>query len=289
MATGQDKLRAFYADHGRAWRDNLYVYPVISRRAGGLSIGINLNPDKACNFNCVYCQVDRTVPPKVRTVEFARLRTELEATVRGAVTGTLFQDPHFAGVPGTHRRIADIAFSGDGEPTTSPYFLPAVQMAAGVREAFKLEHARIVVITDASFLRRPAVREAMAVLDANNGEVWAKLDAGTEEHYRLINRSQTPFTTILENIRETARERRIAIQSLWMNVRGQPPAEAEVHAFAERVREIVEAGGRIRMVQVYTIARRTAETYVTPLDAAALERIAAVVREAAGVETGVYV
>jgi wyosine [tRNA(Phe)-imidazoG37] synthetase (radical SAM superfamily) len=287
--TGRDRLKAYYADHGRSWQDNLYVYPVISRRAGGLSIGVNLNPDKACNFDCVYCQVDRTIAPKVRTVEMPRLQAELKETVRAAVSGTLWEDPHFAGVPDSHRRIADIAFSGDGEPTASPQFLPAVRTAAEVRREFGLESAKIIVITDAGFLRKPSVREALTVLDANNGEIWAKLDAGTEEQFRLINRSKTPFATILENIRGTARERPIVIQSLWMNVHGQPPAEADVDALAARVREIVEAGGKIRLVQVYTIARRTAETYVTPLDASTLEGIAAKVRAAAGVETAVYV
>jgi hypothetical protein len=70
---------------------NVYVYPVISRRAGGLSIGVNLNPDKVCNFDCPYCQVDRTTPGGPTRVEVADLVDELECCVFDA-------DVHGSGV-----------------------------------------------------------------------------------------------------------------------------------------------------------------------------------------------
>ncbi len=107
-----------HRSHPRDWRSNLYVYPVISRRSGGLSIGINLNPDTACNFDCVYCQVDRSTTPRVREVDPERVRDELERMIAEAQSGRLFEDPAFAGVPDNYRWIKDIAFSGDGEPTT---------------------------------------------------------------------------------------------------------------------------------------------------------------------------
>src|SRR5260221_294117 len=65
--------------HPRAYGKNFYVYPVLSRRARGISIGVNLNPDKVCNFDCIYCQVDRTTPGAVRDVDEARLTEELRA------------------------------------------------------------------------------------------------------------------------------------------------------------------------------------------------------------------
>lgn len=271
-------LSTFFADHDRSWRDNLYVYPVISRRSGGLSIGVNLNPDKACNFDCVYCQVDRSVPPIVRTVDPQRLRAELEATVRAAMSGELFSDPYFQKVPAAYQRINDIAFSGDGEPTTSPVFGEAVQAAADIRHKFSLPDLKLVLITDAAYLKKPAVQAALAVMDANNGEIWAKLDAGTEEYYQLINRPNVPLQVVLENILDAARSRPIVIQSLWMNVYGEPPPHDEVDAFAQRLSDIVRDGGEIRLVQIYTIARRTTEPFVAPLDQNALAEIADRVR-----------
>src|SRR5204863_8907786 len=105
------------SSHPREFRQNTYVNPVLSRRSGGVSVGINLNPDKACNFDCIYCQVDRTKTPQERFVGLPRLLSELEQVLRGlAGDGHLWSDPEFAAIPSDKRHISDIAFSGDGEP-----------------------------------------------------------------------------------------------------------------------------------------------------------------------------
>lgn len=275
---GSQRLRQWYADHPRQWRENLYVYPVISRRSRGLSIGVNLNPDKACNFDCIYCQVDRTVPPTVRKVDLERLRVELENMVDLARTGRLFEEGGFGHVPQSHRAIRDIAFSGDGEPTACPLFPQAVALAAEVRRSRGLEDVLLRVMTDAAYLSRPRVREALTLMHAHNGEIWAKLDAGTEEYYRLVNRPNVPLATILDNILDAARRFHVVIQSLWMNVQGQPPTDAEIDAFAGRLVDILDGQGRLRLVQVYTVARQAAEPYVTPLTDEQLHAIADRVR-----------
>src|SRR5688572_26115790 len=64
--------------HQRRFDDNRFVYPVLSRRSRGLSIGVNLNPDKVCNFDCIYCQVDRTRQSETRFVETEGLLAELD-------------------------------------------------------------------------------------------------------------------------------------------------------------------------------------------------------------------
>jgi len=288
MGDAQPSGAAFFSDHPRSWRENLYVYPVVSRRSGGLSIGINLNPDKACNFNCIYCQVDRTVPPQVRKVDVERLRIELDQTVTAALSGDLFNDPRFGNVPDELRRINDMAFSGDGEPTASPQFKASVEIAAAARQRHNLTDVKLVLITDAAFLHRPQVREALTLMDRHNGEIWAKLDAGTEHYYQLINRPNVPLQRVLDNILEAARIRPVVIQSLWMNVRDEPPPDGEIAAFAERLRAIVEAGGRIKLVQLYTVARKPAEPWVSPLMNARLEDIAGRVRRVADVPMAIY-
>jgi wyosine [tRNA(Phe)-imidazoG37] synthetase (radical SAM superfamily) len=281
-------LRSLHASHPRHWRDNLYVYPVISRRAGGLSIGVNLNPDKACNFDCVYCQVDRRVPSVVRRVDLERLRQELEATLQSARCGDSFTDPPFSHVPESERGIRDIAFSGDGEPTLAPEFPEAVQLAADLRQRLGLVQTKIVLITNAVYLDRPSVRDALAVMDANNGEIWAKLDAGTEEYHQRVNRPNVSLQQVLDNILEAARVRPIVIQSLWASLRGQPPPESEVESFAQRLASISEGGGQIRLVQVYTVARRPAEPFVEPLTNDTLNLIAQRIRDLARLPVEVY-
>src|SRR5947209_8586630 len=111
-----------HRDHRRTYATHHYVYPVVSRRSKGVSIGVNLNPDKLCNFDCVYCQVDRTTPGPTRQVEVPRLLDELEALLDQVATGELFQEERFRDTPPALRRLNDIAFSGDGEPTTCPEF-----------------------------------------------------------------------------------------------------------------------------------------------------------------------
>jgi wyosine [tRNA(Phe)-imidazoG37] synthetase (radical SAM superfamily) len=288
MDDARPSQAAFFSDHPRSWRANQYVYPVISRRSGGLSIGINLNPDKACNFDCIYCQVDRTVPPQVRKVDIERLRAELERTIEAALSGDLFADPQFSDVPDDLRRINDMAFSGDGEPTASPHFKASVELAAAVRQRHNLTDVKLVLITDAAFLHRPPVREALALMDQNNGEIWAKLDAGTERYYQLVNRPNVPLQRVLDNLLEAARIRPVVIQSLWMNVRDEPPPQDEIVAFAERLKTIIEAGGRISLVQLYTVARKPAEPWVSALPDAKLEGIADRVRQVIDVPVVVY-
>ncbi len=274
--------------HPRHWRENFYVYPVISRRSGGLSIGINLNPDTACNFDCIYCQVDRTVTPRVRDVDPARLREELTDMIAAVHDGSIWTDPAFADVPAVQRVIRDLAFSGDGEPTTCPIFSDCVQIAAEVKGEAGLAKAKVVLITDACYLTKPDVLKGLAIMDANQGEIWAKLDAGTEEYYREVNRPNFPLRHVIEQIAATARDRPVVIQSLFMRVHGLPPDEAEIIAFTVRLNEVLKGGGRIDHVQVYTVARPPAQNYVSALSRDEVDRIAGTIAKWTGLAIEPY-
>jgi wyosine [tRNA(Phe)-imidazoG37] synthetase (radical SAM superfamily) len=284
---GPDLKRA-YRLHGRDWRGNSYCYPVVSRRAGGLSIGINLNPSKACNFDCIYCQVDRSTPPRVRKVQLDRLKKELENLLDAAIDQSLFAEAPFNLLDPAGRVIRDIAFSGDGEPTAYPRFTEAVRIAAEARRSRKLTDTKIVLITDACYLAKPKVREALRILDENNGEIWAKLDAGTQDYFAKVNRPNFPLTHVLANILDAARVRPVVIQSLWMRINGEPPPACEVRAFAERLSEIVANGGRIKLVQVYTIARQPAESFIAALSKAELDAVADAIRKVVELPLEVY-
>src|SRR5436853_2707278 len=172
-----------HRDHRRTFAENVYVYAVVSRRSKGVSIGLNLNPDKVCNFDCVYCQVDRTTPGPVRDVDLPRLLDELEDMLELVTTGELFERERFRATPPELRRLNDIAFSGDGEPTTCPAFADVVRAVAEVKSRRGLGGVKLVLITNATMLHHPRVRAGLDVLEANQGEVWAKLAAGTEAYY----------------------------------------------------------------------------------------------------------
>ena len=276
MTEHADRNAPVTSDHRRQWRRCLYVYPVIARRSKGLSIGVNLNPDKRCNFSCLYCQINRGIRRDLTDVDVEILRDELRLALAEALAGRLWSERRFVSTPLAMRRINDIAFSGDGEPTCLGHFDRAVAAAADARKEFNQDRLKLVVITNASNLRAPQVAGALGILAANNGEIWAKLDAGTEEYFRRINRPRGDFTlaALLDNIKFAARTQPVVIQSLFFRIGGAGPSPAELRAYTRRLGEILDSGGRIKLVQVHTIARAPADASASALADGQLDAIA---------------
>ena len=222
--------RLDYQDHRRELDANRYVYAVVSRRARGLSIGVNLNPDKACNFDCPYCQVDRTTPGGPSRVDVPDLAAELEDLLRRA-GGDLWATPPFDTVAPERRRVADVAFAGDGEPTTPPEFPAAARAAREARDRLA-PGVPLRLLTNATLFHKDRVRAALAEFD----ELWCKLDAGTEAYFHVVDGTRLPFRRILDNLLLVARERPIVIQSLFLALDGAGPDDAEIAAWVERMR-----------------------------------------------------
>jgi wyosine [tRNA(Phe)-imidazoG37] synthetase (radical SAM superfamily) len=261
-----------FAHHPRQWQSNRYVYPVVSRRSRGLSIGVNLNPDKICNFDCVYCSVDRRSPGDQRPVDLAVLETELAAMLEHALGGGLWLEPPFDTTPAMLRRVNDVAFSGDGEPTSCPQFAAACALVA--RLVAPHPDVAAVVITNATLLDRPAVAAGLALLDQHRSAVWAKLDAGTDAWYQRIERTKVPLDRVLAQLAACGRRRPLTIQALFFAYQGVAPDDAEVDAWRDRLAWLLAQGARIAQVQVYTTARATAEPGCVALPAERLEAIA---------------
>ena len=277
-----------HTQHERRFEQNRFVYPVISRRSGGVSIGVNLNPDKVCNFDCVYCQVDRTTTSETRFVETDQLLEELREVLGVVSSGELYETPKFQSTPQEYRCLNDIAFSGDGEPTTYKNFDELMSLAAGVKRELGLDGVKMVLITNASRFHRPHVERGLEVLDRNQGEVWAKLDAGTEAYYHTIERTKVPFAQVLDNIAAAAKARPLVIQSLFLRLAGESPSENEIDAYCQRLNEVVNAGGALRLIQVYTVARKPAESIVAPLADEEVDQITRTVRDKTGLKVESY-
>ena len=273
-----DLIKA-HLDHRRVWRDFDYCYPVISRRSHGLSLGVNLNPDKVCNFDCVYCEVDRLTPPKRKDLDLELLEGELSLLLDLSTSGDIYQVPPFDSARPEHRRLNDIALSGDGEPTTAREFAEVVARVARLKGLRGLDSVKLVLITDSSRLQAPDVVKGLESLMANQGEIWAKLDAGSEAYYREICRSLVPFDRILDNLLATARRWPILIQTLFLDWKGQGPSGAELEAYCGRLKDILAQGGQIQAIQLYTVARPTPEAEARPLRRLELDAIAASLRE----------
>jgi wyosine [tRNA(Phe)-imidazoG37] synthetase (radical SAM superfamily) len=278
MDSSVEELLRAYREHDRTYRDMKFVYPVVSRRAGGVSIGLNLSPHKACNFDCLYCQVDRSSAGEKIEVDIPTLKEELRLMLALVLSGQLFEDPHYSDIPPALRTLKDIALSGDGEPTAESCFPRVCEMLVQMRQQGDLGEAKIVVITNATRFHKESVFAGLQLLMAHGGEIWAKLDAGTEDYYKLVDRSGVPFDQVLKNIRSVALHWPIVIQTLLCNIEGQAPSPSEIEAYGEQLNKIGRAGGKIKEVQLHTVARDPANHKVEALPKPFLEAIAQTLR-----------
>jgi len=278
--------------HFCSFQNFRYVYPVVSRRARGVSIGINLSPAKLCNFRCVYCQVERDkVDAESRSdysLEVDVLRSELLAVAHMASSGALFEREQFSRVSAERRRLRDFAFSGDGEPTLAPQFPEAVELVATAREALGDDSIKIVLITNATRPRVPRVVEALDSMIEANGEIWAKLDAGDEAWFQRVDRSRVPFETILDNILFAGRRWGVKIQTSAFAWQGVKPTSAELNAYCDRLNDFVDAGARVAEVQLYTVARKPVESEATSLTDEEMDSLGALIHEKTSLPVAVF-
>ncbi|MFN7989717.1 MAG: radical SAM protein [Thermoanaerobaculia bacterium] len=278
MAPPSEKRVTDRHDRGSAGRR--FVYVVRSRRTGGISVGVNLDPQKTCNFDCVYCEViDR------RAIARHARRPPIPAPVVAAELSSVLCELRGAAEP-----PCSIAFAGDGEPSTFRGFLPLARLVFDARDAAGLAGARVILITNGSGLSRPEMREAHDLFASRGGRFWIKLDAGTEPFFRAVCRTAVPFERVVANLAAAARRHPVVVQSMFFrsDALGAPPPE-EVSAWAARLAAVVRRGGSLEAVQVYTVARDTMEPGVHPLPPEALAEIAEAARAALpGVSVRVY-
>ena len=273
--------------HPREYADFTYAYPVLSRRSGGVSFGVNLNLDKACNFDCPYCQVDRTVPGRPKQIDVARIRAEVLALLDSVGADGVCRLPLFDGVADADKKLRDVAVSGDGEPTMVPEFADVCRALAEAQASRPDLDFKLVLISNATLLDRPAVRAGVDALLSARGEVWAKLDAGTEAWYQRVNVSRVPLDRIEANLISLGRSHPFKVQSFFCEAGGKGWDEAEIAAWLDRLARVRASGARLLEVQLYTLARRPAESFVKPVPAAFLDAMRAKV-EALGIPAKVY-
>lgn len=235
-------------DHNQVLSGFLHVYPVVSRRVGGVSIGINLNLNNACNWRCVYCQVPELKRGAPDEVDVARLEQELAAVLEEVLHGGFMQ----AHVPEGMRQLRSIAIAGNGEPTLSRQFPQVIAVLRRQLEAFGLlGRLRIVLITNGSMMHRPEVQDALRSIATVGGEAWVKVDRASEASIRLANQ-------IGQDLARTRRQVEMAsaccptwVQTCMFEWQGEPPSEREVADYVE----LVASFDGILGVLLYGVAR----------------------------------
>ncbi len=283
LLTAKPSKRASVFTQTHDFLENQFVYLTLSPRARGLSIGVNLNPDRDCTFDCVYCEIDRS--HRLTTTEFDcdLAAAELEHALRLVNEGELRSLPAYANLPSELLNLRHVALSGAGEPTISPRFLEAVEMVVHVRACCLFPFFKIVLITNASGLDRPEVQAGLELFTPTD-EIWAKLDGGSQRQLEAINRTPIPLASILENILLVARKRQVVIQSLFCEIGGVVPSAAEIEEFALCLRTLKERGAQIPLVQIYSATRPTPHSNIRHLPLKSLSEIAQTVRRVAGLK-----
>jgi wyosine [tRNA(Phe)-imidazoG37] synthetase (radical SAM superfamily) len=245
-------VRLQVGDHDRSSAGLTYVYPVVSRRAGGVSVGINLNPNNACNWRCVYCQVPGLVLGQAPAIDLGLLERELGGFLGEVVRGDWLE----RSAPEGARRLSDVAFSGNGEPTSSPQLAGAIECVGRVLDGLGLRgELPLVLITNGSLMARPGVQRALRRLAELSGRVWFKLDSATDEGQARLNSSTAGAARALKNLETAARLAPTWIQTLAMDWNGPTLAGAEEEAYLELLAGLVRRGVGVRGVLLYGLAR----------------------------------
>jgi wyosine [tRNA(Phe)-imidazoG37] synthetase (radical SAM superfamily) len=267
-------------DHRRDSAGMTYVYPVISRRAGGVSIGVNLNVNNACNWACAYCQVEGLTKGGPPPIDLDRLADELDRFLDDAISGDFMA----RAVPSDSRRLVDVAFSGNGEPTSAAEFPEAVRR---VRRALAvrglLPQVKIRLITNGSFLHRQAVQEGIREIGAAGGEVWFKVDRIGEEATRAVNGVPSNPETVRRHLETCAGLAPTWVQTCWFAVDGRAPSEAEQHAYVDFLRPFA---GKVSGIHLYGLARPSFQPgaeRLGRLDAGVLDGLAQAIQKETGI------
>ncbi len=241
-------------NHDRAAVGLKYVYPVVSRRAGGVSVGVNLNVNNACNWRCIYCQVPDLRRGPAPPVDLELLRSELSGFLRDIIQGDFMQRCVHEGA----RRLNDIALSGNGEPTSAPQFASVVSVMGEVRQALRIDDAvKSVLITNGSLVHQREVMEGLRLLRPLNGEVWFKLDSATREGLSRINGTRIGLGRIVRNLGIAARTCPTWIQTCVFAIDGEGPSDAEQTAYIDFLGERLAEGTPIQGVLLYGLARKS--------------------------------
>jgi wyosine [tRNA(Phe)-imidazoG37] synthetase (radical SAM superfamily) len=239
-------------DHSRVFSDFTYIYPVVSRRAQGVSLGINLNVNNACNWRCVYCQVEGLVRGKPESIDLVKLESELDYMLNWLANGDFVEKY----APRELRRFSDICLSGNGESTMSHQFLATIEIIAKLRSKYNLTQAvKTILISNGSEIDRPDIQEALKLLSGLNGEVWFKVDSATKSGMNSVNQVILSIDGVKKRLLLSTTLCKTYIQTCMFQLKGQNPSVDEVDKYIDFVTGVQES---IAGVLLYSTARNPA-------------------------------
>lgn len=265
--------RLSITDHDRDSAGMTYIYPVLSRRSGGLSIGVNLNTNQACNWRCIYCEVPGLIRGSAPDIDLRLLEDELRTLLKDVLEGDFLERYE---LPPRQRVIRAITLSGNGEPTSCPAFDRVVgtigQLCA---EHHLLGQLKLVLITNGTLMHKAEVQRGVAHWAELGGEVWFKLDSATEAGRQRINSVKLSQRTVRRNLQTCARLCPTWIQTCLFAFDGEPPSAAEQQAYLDFLEGLGKDGITLEGVQLYRLARPSLQPEASRLTALPKEWLSA--------------
>ena len=251
-------MKLVVTNHNRDIFKTRYVYPVVSRRAGGLSLGINLNTNNACNWQCIYCEVPNLTRGKPDPIDLNLLRVELQDWLKNLVEGD-FIEKHTD--PGT--RFKDIALSGNGEPTACKEFKSVLRIIEEEFTACKCPtDIKIRLITNGSYLSEKEVQDAWQEMPLEK-EIWFKIDSANTLTIQQLNQVNLTQNQIKKNLESALSVSSTVIQTCLTKINGQLPQESEI---CEYVRLLKPYEKKIKSIHLYSLARPTEQKTLYSLE-----------------------
>ena len=251
-------------DHSRDSAGLRYVYPVVSRRAGGVSVGINLNTYNACNWRCVYCQVPDLKLGTASAVDLVLLEKELRGFLHELLHGDFMQQH----VPEGARRINDIALSGNGEPTSAKEFVQVIELIGRLQKELALPpHIKLVLITNGSLMHRPYVQQGLRLMAQFKGEVWFKLDRASATGMQTINNTQLSMEKVRKNLVSAIALCPTWLQTCWLALDGLAPAKQDEDDYLDFIAGLLHDNIRPQGVLLYSLARPSLQAEASRLAA----------------------
>jgi wyosine [tRNA(Phe)-imidazoG37] synthetase (radical SAM superfamily) len=272
--TLKDKILFNVHNHPRFSEFNRLVYPVLSRRAGGLSLGINLNPSKSCSYHCLYCQVDRQIETKNLKVSLTQIKDELAYWINAVRN----KEDSFSEL-----EIKDIAVAGDGEPTLVQILPSVLTSLVAIKNRYQL-HCQLVLFTNGSNLHRPDLLKVLPGFFENSGQIWFKLDFWDEKSYLEINRSTIAFSQIIDNLVLVGSRFPIVLQSCFFRRNGQPFSVGNCMDYVSLLNNLQNKGVKLTRIQAYTIARKPVESFVEPWSNHEMDRLYQILHDNLSIE-----
>ena len=252
-------------DHSRDSAGLRYVYPVVSRRAGGVSIGINLNPNNACNWRCIYCQVPDLTRGSAPQIDLGLLEKELGGFLHELHHGDFMQQ-----IPVETRRINDIALSGTGAPPSAQEFAGVIELIAQLKPA----GLKLLLITNGSLMYRDNVQQGLRLMAQQNGEVWFKLDRASEAGMALINDTKLSLEKVRQNL-ATAISccANTWLQTCWFALDGVAPSQQDEDDYLIFLGGLLNEGIKPGGVLLYGLARPSLQVEAARLSALPTENL----------------